>query len=63
MTQTAIDYASELTSLTDAKELIAETWDILEAVPAVRAEFEDETASWFSKLFGGGKKEIGRAHV
>ena len=42
MTQTAIDYASELVTLPDARELIAQSWDILEAVPAVRAEFEDE---------------------
>lgn len=43
MTQTAIDYASELMNIPDAREMMAETRDICEAVPAVREELADVT--------------------
>ncbi len=42
MTQKAMDYASELMNIPDARELVAETWDICEAVPAVSEELADE---------------------
>ncbi len=41
MTQQTIEYASELMKIPDAREMVAQTLDILEAVPAVRAELED----------------------
>lgn len=41
MTQQTIEYASELMNIPDAKEMVEQTFDILEAVPAVRAELED----------------------
>ncbi|MBO4395300.1 MAG: F0F1 ATP synthase subunit alpha [Eubacterium sp.] len=41
MTQGTIDYASELLNIPDARELTATTWDICEAVPAVREELAD----------------------
>ena len=43
MTQQTIEYASELMKIPDAREMVAQTLDILEAVPAVRAELEDNT--------------------
>ena len=43
MTQQTIEYASELMKIPDAREMVAQTFDILKAVPAVRAELEDES--------------------
>ena len=43
MTQLTIDYASELVKIPDAREMIAETHDILDAVPAVFEELSDDT--------------------
>ncbi|MCR4605415.1 MAG: F0F1 ATP synthase subunit alpha [Eubacterium sp.] len=49
MTQTAIDYASELVNTPDARELIGDVYDILKAVPAVREELEDDTVALDTK--------------
>ena len=49
MTQTTMDYASELVKTPDAKDYIGDVYDILEAVPAVRAELEDQNIALETK--------------
>ena len=49
MTQTTMDYASELVKTPDAKDYIGDVYDILEAVPAVRAELEDQNTALETK--------------
>ncbi|MEE3466849.1 MAG: F0F1 ATP synthase subunit alpha [Eubacterium sp.] len=43
MTQTTVEYASELLNIPDAREMVAEARDICEAVPAVFEELADAT--------------------
>ena len=45
MTQAAIDYATSLRKTETPKELLQQVKDVLEAVPQVRSEFEDQTVS------------------
>ncbi|MBQ6538584.1 MAG: ATP synthase F1 subunit delta, partial [Eubacterium sp.] len=49
MTQTTMDYASELVKTPDAKDYIGDVYDILETVPAVRAELEDQNIALETK--------------
>ena len=43
MTSTSISYASDLQNVANAKELLKQVKDILDAVPQIRVEFEDPT--------------------
>ena len=43
MTQSTMDYASELMKIPDAREMVAESRDICDAVPAVYEELKDVT--------------------
>ena len=45
MTQAAIDYATSLRKTETPKELLQQVKDVLEAVPQLRSEFEDQTVS------------------
>ena len=43
MTSTSISYASDLQNVANAKELLKQVKDILDAVPQIRVEFENPT--------------------